>query len=238
MIGVVKIIDSTMARSGSTNLPNSVGAALAGSALVVAGRRKGGVLGLMAGLAGVGLIVQAAYEPLRRLVVRTGAARRAIHLRFSVVIDRPVHEVFEFCHDFENFPRIIGGLHSVVDHQDGRSHWTVVTPSGRTIEWDAVVTKYVPNSVIAWESVRSSIVQSSGLLRFSPSPNGGTRLDLQVDYEPVSTSVDEALHALFDVPIEEQLRADLARVSFYLGSRPNQSDHSVSETRETEPALP
>src|SRR5262245_23904267 len=155
-----------MARSGSTQGSDRLGAAIAGGALVVAGRRKGGTLGLLAGLAGIGLIVQSAYEPLRRLVVRVGAARRAIHLRYAVVVDRPVHEVFEFCHDFENFPRIIGGLHRVEDYQDGRSHWTVVAPSGRMIEWDAVVTKYVPNSVIAWESVRSSPVQSSGLLRF------------------------------------------------------------------------
>src|SRR5262245_31849323 len=129
-----------MARSGSTQSSNGFGAALAGGALVVAGRRKGGIVGLVAGLAGVGLIVQSAYAPLRRLVVRAGAGRRAIHLRYSVVVDRPVHEVFEFCHDFENFPRIIGGLHSVEDYQDGRSHWTVIAPSGRMIEWDAVVT--------------------------------------------------------------------------------------------------
>ena len=227
-----------MARSGSTQISNGLGAALAGGALVIAGRRKGGALGLLAGLAGVGLIVQSAYEPLRRILVRTGAARRAIHLHHSVIIDRPVHEVFEFCHDFENFPRIIGGLHNVVDYQDGRSHWTVVTPSGRTVEWDAVVTKYMPNTVIAWESVRSSPVRTSGLLRFSPSGDGGTRLDLQVDYEPATTTMDEALHALFDVPIEEQLRADLARVSFYLASQPNREDSPAEATREPEAALP
>jgi len=226
-----------MARSGSRQISDGLGAALAGGALVIAGRRKGGALGLLAGLAGVGLIVQSAYQPLRRLVVRAGAARRAIHLRYSVVVDRPVHEVFEFCHDFENFPRIIAGLHSVEDYQDGRSHWTVIAPSGHKIEWDAVVTKYVPNSVIAWESVRSSPVQSSGLVRFNPSPEGGTRLDLQVDYEPGTTSVDEALHALFHEPIEDQLRADLARIGFDLGSGPLRSDHSVDATRETEPAL-
>ena len=221
-----------MPRSGSPQLHESLGAAAAGGALVVAGRRRGGVLGLLAGLAGVGIIVHSAYEPLRRLVVRTGAARRSIHLRCSFVIDRPVHEVFEFCHDFENFPRIIGGLHEVIDYQDGRSHWTIVTQSGRKVEWDAVVTKYVPNSVIAWESVRLSPVRSSGMVRFAPSPDGGTRLNVQIDYEPTSTSVDEALQALFDVPSEKQLRSDLSRVSFYLSSEPNRDDEVPRELAE------
>ena len=222
-----------MARSGSTQIPTGLGAALAGGALLVAGRKRGGVLGLFAGLAGVGLIVQSAYEPLRRLVVRTGAARRAVHLHCTVVIDRPVHEVFEFCHDFENFPRIIGGLHSVVDYQDGRSHWTVMAPNGRAVEWDAVVTKYVPNSVIAWESVPPSPVKSTGLLRFSPEEEGGTRVDLTIEYEPGATTMDEAIHALLDVPIEKQLRADLARVSFYLHSRPNHPELAEDTTPET-----
>ncbi len=205
---------------------------------MIAGRRRGGALGLLAGLAGVGLIVQSAYEPLRRLVVRVGAARRSIHLRCSVGIDRPVHEVFAFCHDFENFPRIIGGLDSVTDYQDGRSHWVVAAPSGRTVEWDAVVTKYVPNSVIAWQSVADSPVKCSGLVRFAPTSDGGTRVDVQIDYEPGTTTVDDALHALFDVPSEEQLRADLDRVSFYLASEPNQSSGPPTRDRLPEVVAP
>jgi len=227
-----------MARAAPISNSNSLGTAVLGGALVVAGRKRGGALGLLAGLAGVGLIVQSAYEPLRRLVVRAGAARRSIHLRCSVGIDRPVHEVFEFCHDFENFPRIIGGLDRVIDYQDGRSHWIVAAPSGRTVEWDAVVTKYVPNSVIAWESIANSPVKSSGLVRFSPTGDGGTLLDVHIDYEPGTTTVDDALHALFDVPSEEQLRADLNRVSFYLASEPNHSSAPPARDRLPEVAAP
>jgi uncharacterized membrane protein len=129
-------------------------------------------------------------------------------------------------------------LHSVVDYQDGRSHWTAITASGRFVEWDAVVTKYVPNSVIAWESLHDSPVKNSGLVRFAPTADGGTRLDLQIDYEPGSTSVDEALQALFDVPSEEQLRADLAHASFYLAAEPNQSPAIAERIRESEAVAP
>ena len=52
----------------------------------------------------------------------------------SIEIERPVADVFAFFKDFENFPRVIGVVRSVVDYQDGRSHWEVYTPSGGVVD--------------------------------------------------------------------------------------------------------
>ena len=79
-------------------------------------------------------------------------------MRSSIEVDRSVGEVFAFLNDFENFPRVIGNLRSVIDYQDGRAHWEAYTPTGHIVEWDTVVTKYVPRSVIAWESTSGSEV--------------------------------------------------------------------------------
>src|SRR5881394_1480590 len=76
---------------------------------------------LVARLAGSALLVAAFAPALVRRLLHAGAARRRVHLRTSIELDRPVHEVFEFCRDFENFPRVIQSLHSVTDFQDGRS---------------------------------------------------------------------------------------------------------------------
>jgi len=89
-----------------------------------------------------------------------GAARRSVNIRTTIVVERPLKEVFEFCRDFENFPGIVDVLLSVEDTQDGRSHWAVRSPGGQALEWDATVTKYVPNTVIAWESVPGSVVEA------------------------------------------------------------------------------
>src|SRR5438105_4003308 len=86
-----------------------------------------------------------------RWLKRLGAARRAIDMRMTVVVERSITDVFEFARDFENFPQITDSLLSVEDSQDGRSHWAVRSPTGHSVEWDATVTKYVPSSVIAWE---------------------------------------------------------------------------------------
>src|SRR5687768_16845314 len=99
-------------------------------------------------LAATAVIAGVIDPTVMRWLRRTGAQRRAVDMRMTVVVERPITDVFEFCRDFQNFPQILDVLLSVEDTQDGRSHWSVRSPSGGTISWDAVVTKYVPNSVI------------------------------------------------------------------------------------------
>jgi uncharacterized membrane protein len=171
-------------------------------------------------IAGAALLFAAFAPALTRKLLRIGAARRRVHLRTTIQIDRPVHDVFEFCRDFANFPRVVQSLHSVVDHQDGRSRWEVRAPNGEIVAWDAQVTKYVPNAVLAWRSVPHSVVDCNGLIRFSPGRDGGTRLDIQVDYDPCQTGLSDAVRAIFDVSRTQQLEADLARANFYFAALP------------------
>jgi uncharacterized membrane protein len=168
----------------------------------------------------VGLLVAAWIPALGSRLLRAGAARRRIHLRKTLVIERPVREVFTFCRDFENFPRIIQSLHRITDFQDGRSRWEVVSPGGEILTWDAEVTKYVPNAVIAWRSLPGSVVDCNGLIRFAPAPEGGTRLQIQIDYDPGITGFADAVRALFDISRQRQLDAELSRANFYIEGQP------------------
>lgn len=131
----------------------------------------------------------------------------------TVVVERPVHEVFDFCRDFENFPRIVDVLLSVEDSQDGRSHWAVRSPTGQAIEWEAIVTKYVPNAVIAWESVPGSVVHAGGVMRFSPLSPQETRIDISLTYQPLRTGLNEALHALVAAPNARRIRGELMKAA-------------------------
>jgi uncharacterized membrane protein len=185
-------------------------------------------------VAGAGLLLAAFAPALTRQILRIGAARRRVHLRTSIEIDRPVRDVFEFCRDFENFPRVVQSLHCIVDHQDGRSRWEVMSPSGEILAWNAQVTKYVPNAVIAWRSVPGSIVDCNGLIRFSPLAQGGTRLQIEVDYDPCHTGLSDAVRALFDSPRTEQLEADLARANFYIESQPPAPALDTEEADDTD----
>lgn len=188
------------------------------------GRRRGA-----ARLTAAGLLLAAFAPSFTRQLLRVGAARRRVHLRTTLEIHRPVHDVFEFCRDFENFPRVVHLLHSVVDYQDGRSHWEVKSPGGELLAWDVQVTKYVPNVVLAWRSVPRSVVDCNGLIRFAPVPDGGTRLEIEVDYDPVHTGFSDAVRSLFDRPRTAQVEADLARANSYLQAHPTASRTELDE---------
>jgi len=164
-------------------------------------------------------IAGAVVPALVRWVRRTGHRRRTVDLRMTVVVERPIADVFTFSRDFENFPRILEVLDRVEDFQDGRSHWVVRGPGGQRTEWDAVVTKYVPHSVIAWESVPDSPVRASGLMRFAPLGKDATRVDVSLTYRPVSTRFREAVRAIAGPSNHTRLREGLAHASLDLGQR-------------------
>lgn len=169
-------------------------AAVGGGAVLGArpGSTRARPVAMLAGLALVGI---AAHRPLADALRRVGTKRRSADLRFSFTIDRPVEQVFGFCADFENFPRFIESLREVRDNGDGRSHWCASTPSGGTIEWDAVTTKFVTNSVIGWRNVPGAPVETTGLLRFSPEA-GRTCVRVAINYAVPNGSFADAIAAL------------------------------------------
>ena len=170
-------------------------------------------------LTAASVIAGATVPAVLRWVKRNGAARRAVDMRMTVVVDKPIHEVFEFCRDFENFPEVVDVLLSVEDSQDGRSHWAVRTPSGESIEWDATVTKYVPNSVIAWESVPEAVVQARGTMRFFPLSPTETRVDIALTYRPLHTGLTDAVKALTMLPNARRLRSEISRAAAALSEK-------------------
>lgn len=134
-------------------------------------------------------------------------------MRMTVVVPRPIHDVFMFCRDFENFPRIIPSLLKVEDSQDGRSHWSARTPAGRVIGWDAVVTKYVPSSVIGWESAPGSEVEATGLMRFEALSPTETQIAVSVRYRPLHTGIADAFLALVGISNATRIRTQFEKAS-------------------------
>jgi uncharacterized membrane protein len=166
-------------------------------------------------VSGLALIGAAARGPLTDALRRLGTRRRRNSVQLSFIVPRPVEQVFAFCRDFENFPRFIRTLRDVRDHGDGRSHWSASTATGGTMEWDTVTTKYVPNSVIAWESVGHSPVRMRAILRFVPE-GGMTCLKVTVEYQVVEGTMRDALVALTTRPRRHKLASQIRRLAEYL----------------------
>jgi uncharacterized membrane protein len=189
--------------------------ALAGGFLVGQRRDLSPRARAAATIGGLALIGAAARAPFLESVRLTGTRRRSADIRMSIVVAHPVELVFHFIRDFENFPCIIGALRQVRDHGDGRSHWCASTPTGGTVEWDTETTKYVPNSVIAWQSVAGSPVRMRGLVRLEPE-DSSTCLELSIEYQVVDGGLADALVALTTTSRQAEIERDIERLSTYL----------------------
>ncbi|MEO7454616.1 MAG: SRPBCC family protein [Gemmatimonadaceae bacterium] len=179
----------------SPDAPIALLAALGGGLLLGTRSSEPSATRSLSTVVGLALLGVAAHGPVARALQRAGTKRRAGAIRFSFVVEQPVEQVFAFCADFENFPRFMSSLREVRDSGDGRSHWCASTPAGRTVEWDAVTTKFVTNSVIGWRSDARSPVKMTGLLRFHPE-EGATCVKVQIDYGVAGGNFADALAAL------------------------------------------
>jgi uncharacterized membrane protein len=183
----------------------------AGGALV-GGRSRRSAAGAITALAGLALVGVAASGPVGDALRRAGSRRRSVHLRLSFVVPHPVSTVFRFFSDFENFPRLVRALREVEDFGDGRSHWIATSTRGRTLEWDTVTTKFVPNRVIAWQSTASSFVRSACIVRVVPEHHGGTCVKISIDYAVPTDRVTDAVAALASRRRTRQIEADIRRL--------------------------
>jgi len=166
-------------------------------------------------LAGMALVGIASHRPLADALRSLGTRRRRADLHFSFVVDRPVEQVFAFCADFGNFPKFIGALREVRDTGDGRSHWCATTPAGGVIEWNATTTKFVTNSVIGWQSLPGSPLETVGLVRFSPQEKS-TCVRVALSYRVFDGSMADALAALVSPRRARALEADIRGIDLQL----------------------
>ncbi len=187
-------------------LAGAAGVALAGGA----GKRLGLPNG-PARLFGLSLVLQAVTNRglVRLLGLRGG--RRAVDVRKSIEIDAPVEEVFGLWSQLESFPRYMSHVKEVRRTDDGQYEWTVAGPAGLSIGWRAAVTSFVPERVIAWRSVEGEAIANAGILRFRPTPTGGTRLEIALSYNPPAGVVGHALAAALGAHPKRLIDDDLLR---------------------------
>ncbi|HKC73665.1 MAG TPA: SRPBCC family protein, partial [Chloroflexota bacterium] len=67
----------------------------------------------------------------------------------AITVNRSPEDLYQFWHDFENLPRFMQHLESVRVTGERRSHWKATAPTGKSVEWDAVTTRDIPNELIA-----------------------------------------------------------------------------------------
>ena len=183
----------------------------AGAALVALGARRRGVVGTAAGIAGAGVLAAVLAPRAARRAYRAGIAQRAINVKSEIIVPRPRSAVFSFFRNFENIPLLGGMVQSVEDFDDGRSHWRAAG-HGAAIEWDVIVSKYVPPNVIAWESTAGAPVESTGTLRFDAIDDATTRVRIWLHYQPRTEAALRVFRGELAHRPERRVRAAIRRI--------------------------
>lgn len=186
----------------------------AGASLSVYGFSRRGLAGSVMGIAGLGLIARAwSNLTLRQLLGWRG--RQGLHLENGITINAPVSQVFDFWRHPENFPTVMHNVRDVRPTGDHRYHWVVAGAGGTTVQWDAVLTRCVPNQVISWASAPGAEVEQTGSVYFTQAGNG-TRLQIIMRYNPPAGALGEAAASLFHADTKSSMDEDLLRVKMFL----------------------
>lgn len=186
----------------------------AGVLLTAQGVRRGGASGAALGTAGVGLLARAMIR--RPLGSGVGGEPEQVEVMKTIAIGAPVDAVWDLWSNFESFPRFMGHLQEVRKIDQERSHWVARGPAGVPVEWDAVVTEWVPKQFIAWSSMQGSTVDTSGQVRFRRTSDVQTELDIHLRYAPPGGLVGHEVAALFGADPKRAMDDDLGRVKALL----------------------
>jgi uncharacterized membrane protein len=188
----------------------------AGGAMAAYGAGRRDAFGGAIGLAGATLLTRAITNIELKRLLGVGAGRRAVDIQKTLNLNAPVERVFQLWANYQNFPRFMSHVRDVKDLGDGRSHWVVAGPAGARVEWDAVITSYTPNEVLAWRTEPNAVVQHAGLIRFLSNPDGSTTVNIRLTYNPAVGGLGHVVTSLFGADAKSQMDEDLVRMKTFI----------------------
>lgn len=142
-----------------------------------------------------------------------------IHVRESVIIGRPVEEVYAFWRDFDNLSRFLSHVERVDQLDERRSHWVVRGPGHLRFEWDAEIISDDRDELLSWKSVGTPDVVSAGSVIFRAIGSEQTQVAVHFQYAPPGGKVGQGIAALLGQDPNTQVRDDLQKLKHLLEQR-------------------
>ncbi len=142
--------------------------------------------------------------------------RHGIKVQKTITIHAPVRKVYDTWVKHENFPHFMSRVEEVKHMGNLRYHWKVAGPAGTTIEWDAVISRLIPNKLIAWQSVPNSDFEQRGEVRFRSTENNDTIVDVRLSYYPPAGAVGHTIASFFGIDPKSEMDAELLRMKSYI----------------------
>jgi uncharacterized membrane protein/osmotically-inducible protein OsmY len=187
-------------------------AGTAGGTLALYGLRQLNAFGAAVSALGTAVLARALTNMEFKRLIGIGAGRRAVTIHKIINVAAPVEQVFAFWSNYQNFPRFMSNVRQIQETGNSRSHWVVAGPGGVPVEWNAVVTNYVPNQSLGWKTAPGSPIAHAGMVRFEPNPDGSTRVEVRMTYNPVAGALGHTVASLFGADPKSEMDADLMRM--------------------------
>lgn len=197
---------------------------VSGLALIFTGVRRGDFIGFLMTITGGYMLMRGStgHDAIyKQLGVNTGVAtnpasvsvphQQGIHVESTVIVNRPIEQIYTFWRNFENLPQIMSHLEKVEVMEGGISRWTAKAPLNTKVSWDAAIITEKPYEVIGWRSLADAQIANAGSVRFRTLPGGqGTEIRVSMEYVPPAGQLGAAIARLLgeepQVQIDEDLR--------------------------------
>jgi uncharacterized membrane protein len=188
--------------------------------------RRSATSGLL-GTAGFALAMRALTNQDMGRAFGVSGGRRGVDIRKTMLINRPVEEVFEFLSDKSNYPRITDMITSVKKLGDGRIQKTIAGPAGMELTVLERITSIVPNEFLAVCSEPDSPVQYALRVWFEPDGESSSRVHIQATYNPPGGVLAHSAAWLAGLDIKSLLDDIMMRAKAYLET--GQAPHDAAE---------
>ncbi|MFY9608842.1 MAG: SRPBCC family protein [Blastocatellia bacterium] len=191
-------------------------AGAAGGVLAVYAAKRRGLIGGAIGPVGLAVLSRALTNLEIKRIVGLEAGPRTIDIEKTINIAAPVEEVFDFWSHHEKFPQFMSNVREVRKLDEGKYHWVVAGPAGVSVEWDAEITKLVPNQLIAFKSLPGSAIEQRGLIHFTATAEGDTSVDIKMSYNPPAGAIGHLVAMLFGADPKREMDEDLMRMKSFI----------------------
>lgn len=232
--GVERVATRVVARlRGGPNVGvrERAASALVGGALLAEGLRRRSAFGALLALGGGALVARGAsgrcpaYAATGRDTTVRGRhetdmprkqygpnavldASESVRVEHSIVVDRPVEQLYEYWRNLENLPLIMRHIVEVREIGGGNSAWVARGPAGTRIRWRARIINEIPNELLAWKSLAGADIPNAGSVRFTPGRDG-TNVRVILEYDPPGGRLGAMIAGIFGEDPGKQVLADL-----------------------------
>jgi uncharacterized membrane protein len=145
-----------------------------------------------------------------------------VNVRTSIIVNRPVAEVYKAWRKLENLPLFMDHLTKVKVLDELTSEWETNLPGNvGTISWVSEIVNDIPNDRIGWQSKEDSFIKTAGNVHFVDIGGTSTEIHAVISYHPPMGPINEGAAKLLSPFFEEMVTNDIRNFKDYIENIPS-----------------